>query len=679
MRRIFLLFQLACLLAHLPLSAQPESKTEHDARMEWWREARFGMFIHWGLYAIPAGEWNGGTNYGEWIRHSARIPLGTYDKFKSKFNPVRFNADEWVKTARDAGMRYIVITSKHHDGFCMFDTRQTSFDIMESPFGRDVMKELADACRKYGLKFCFYYSIMDWHHPDYLPCRDWETDRGADSADFGRYVEYMKKQLEELLTQYGDIGVLWFDGEWENTWNDTYGKEIYAFVRKLQPDIIINNRVGAGRLDMEGMSDEGTFGGDFGTPEQQIPPTGLPGTDWETCMTMNDHWGYNKANTVYKPAKKLIRMLTDIASKGGNYLLNVGPTANGTFPEQAVSRLREIGRWMKVNGESIYGTSASPFASTPWGRCTMKKSGDTVILYLDVFDWPADGILKVPGCLNEPVSAVLLAHPGKPLPLSREDDQIIIRVPPDAPDQANSVIKLTLQGPLDLTNPPEIVADNDLFVDRLKVELHSDRPNVEIRFTGDRTDPVDTSFLYTEPLEIRGKATIKARCFRDGKPVSGTATRTFTMVLPLAPKKVENPVSGIRYHYYEGEWDSLPDFDSLTPLKWGEMPYFSFEPRNDQERFAFVYTGYILVPKRNLYTFSTASDDGSRLYIGKKLVVDNDGLHGLRQAEGSIGLLPGFHPIRVEYFEKTGSDELEVYVKTPDLPKQPLPEEWLVH
>ncbi|MBE0647000.1 MAG: alpha-L-fucosidase [Bacteroidales bacterium] len=664
----------------LPSSrAQSESKPLHDSRMEWWRDARFGMFIHWGLYAIPAGEWDGKSDYGEWIRHSGKIPLETYDTFKNQFNPVDFNADEWVKTARDAGMKYIVITSKHHDGFCMFDTKQTGFNIMETPFGRDVMKDLADACRKYGLKFCFYYSIMDWHHPDYLPRRNWEKDRAADSADFIRYVSYMKQELKELLTQYGDIGVLWFDGEWESTWNDTFGKEIYTYVRSLQPNIIINNRVGAGRLDMEGMTEEGAFGGDFGTPEQQIPPTGLPGIDWETCMTMNDHWGFNKANTEYKPAREIIRMLVDIASKGGNYLLNVGPTDKGTFPRQAVSRLKEIGTWMSVNGESIYGTVASPFVSTPWGRCTMKEGKDTVVLYLHAFDWPADGLLLVDGCLNEPLEAVLLSQPGKRLKVTRADDKIAVILPKKSVDEFSSVVKLTLQGPLDITNPPEIVAYNDYFVDRMKLELVSNRPNVEIRFTGDGSDPIDTSFIYTEPLEIKGAVTVKARCFRDGKPVSGTATRTFTMLLPLAPKNVETPEPGIRYQYVEGDWDSLPDFSALTPVKKGVLPYFSFDPRNDQEHFGFSYTGHILIPKRGIYTFYTESDDGSRLYIGKHLVVDNDGLHGLRQKEGSIGLTAGFHPIRVTFFEKTGSDELRVYIESPELPKQLIPQEWLVH
>jgi len=661
------------------LNAQSNPPDAHDTLMSWWRDARFGMFIHWGLYAVPAGEWNDRTDYGEWIRHSGKIPLETYDGFREQLNPVKFDAENWVKTARDAGMKYIVITSKHHDGFCMFNTAQTGFTIMNTPFGRDVMKELADACHQYGIKLCFYYSIMDWHHPDYLPRREWEKDRSADSADFDRYVEYMKAELKELLINYGEIGVLWFDGEWESTWNESYGKEIYAYVKSLQPNIIINNRVGAGRLDMEGLTREGAFGGDFGTPEQQIPPTGLPGIDWETCMTMNDHWGYNKADKDYKLAKELIRMLVDIASKGGNFLLNVGPTDQGTLPEEAVGRLREIGKWMSVNGESIYGTEASPLNSTPWGRCTMKENGDTVILYLHLFDWPNDGRLLVGGCMNRPMTAQLLAKPGKQLKVGIENDTIRIQLPGKAADKFNPVVKLTLLGPLDITTPPDIIVFNDYFVDKTMIELRSDRPNVEIRFTGDGNDPVDTSFLYTEPLEVMGDVTVKARCFRNGKPVSGTSSKRLRMVFPLAPKSVENPQPGLRYQYYEGEWDSLPDFSKLTPVKEGIVPYFTFDPRTDQEHFGFSYQGYILIPKRNIYVFSTESDDGSRLYIGKRLIVDNDGLHGRQRKEGAIGLTAGFHPITVRYFEKTGSNDLKVFIKSPELPEQPVPVEWLVY
>jgi alpha-L-fucosidase len=407
---------LLAVLGGAGLDAQLETRAQHDARMQWWREARFGLFIHWGLYAVPAGEWDGKTNYGEWIRNNARIPLTVYDKFLLKFNPVKFNADEWVRMAKAAGMKYIVITSKHHDGFALFDSKVSEFDVMATPFKRDILKELADACRKQGgIRLCFYHSIMDWHHPDYLPRRDWEAkDRPAAGANFERYIAYMKAQLKELIVNYGPIGVLWFDGEWESTWTEAYGRDLYQYVRSLQPDIIVNNRVGASRSGMEGFSQDKESAGDFGTPEQTIPATGLAGVDWETCMTMNDNWGYNSRDKNFKPTRTLLRMLADIASKGGNFLLNVGPTAEGVFPQDSIQRLKEIGAWMSLNGEAIHGTQASPFKALAWGRCTRKESADGARLYLHVFDWPADGKLVVPASLTSPRKRSCWPIPKKP-------------------------------------------------------------------------------------------------------------------------------------------------------------------------------------------------------------------------------------------------------------------------
>jgi alpha-L-fucosidase len=427
---------------------------ERDSRMAWWREARFGLFIHWGLYAIPAGEWNGETSHAEWIRTTAQIPLEVYDGFVSQFNPLKFDAGEWVRMAKEAGMKYIVITSKHHDGFCLFDSRYTDFDVMSTPFGRDILKELSEACRQAGIKMCWYHSIMDWHHPDYLPRRDWEKDRSVEGADFDRYVQHMKNQLAELVGNYGEIGVLWFDGEWEKTWNHERGRDLYEYVRGLQPSIIINNRVDVGRAGMQGLTKDGEYVGDFGTPEQEIPATGLPGVDWETCMTMNDHWGYNKNDDNWKSAEDLIRKLADIASKGGNFLLNIGPTAEGEFPPPSVERLRAIGRWMKINGQAIYGTQASPFKTLEWGRCTQERVNGGTRLYLHVFDWPADGKLVVPGISNAPRKAYLLADAeGKNLPLKKVKGEIVITVPDEAPDPADSVVVVEIKGLPELSSP----------------------------------------------------------------------------------------------------------------------------------------------------------------------------------------------------------------------------------
>lgn len=656
------------------LLAQPETKAQHDVRMQWWREARFGLFIHWGLYAIPAGEWKGKTEYGEWIRSTAEIPLEEYDEFVQQFNPVKFNADEWVRMAKDAGMKYIVITSKHHDGFALFDSKQSEFDVMATPFQRDILKELAEACRQAGLKMCFYHSIMDWHHPDYLPRREWEKTRSTSGANFDRYVNYMKAQLKELLTNYGEIGVLWFDGEWESTWNSNYGIDLYKYVRDLQPKIIINNRVGAARAGMEGFTKAGEFAGDFGTPEQQIPATGLPGVDWETCMTMNDHWGYNKNNHNWKSTKQLIQMLTDIASKGGNYLLNVGPTSEGLFPQPSIDRLREIGQWMQVNGEAIYATQASPFQQLDWGRCTQKARGNDTWLYLHVFDWPSDGKLRVPGIFNQPQQAYLLADAQKAsLPVARDEDALVITLPMSAPDANNSVVVLDIAGKPDVSHPPQIKADYNIFVNDLEVTLNAARDNFEVRYTLDGSVPSLNSPLAQGAIRLTETGTVSARCFRDGKPASNAATAKFTKVAPRPAEKIDQLQNGLHYSYYEGDWERLPDFKTLPPVKKGVLKNFDFSPRKEVERFGFEYTGFIRVPATGVYAFFTSSDDGSRLYLGDSLVVDNDGLHGMEEKRGVIALSAGLHPIRVTFFEKTGGDGLEVSYQSEKIEKQRIP------
>ncbi len=656
------------------LLAQPETKDQHDARMQWWREARFGLFIHWGLYAIPAGEWKGKTEYGEWIRHSAQIPLEKYDKFVAQFNPIKFNAEEWVRMAKDAGMKYIVITSKHHDGFSLFDSKQTDFDVMATPFQRDILKELAEACRQAGLKLCFYHSIMDWHHPDYLPRREWEKTRSAQGANLDRYITYMKAQLKELLTNYGELGVLWFDGEWESTWTANYGIALYQYVRGLQPNIIINNRVSPARAGMEGFTKAGEFAGDFGTPEQQIPATGLSGVDWETCMTMNDHWGYNKNNHNWKTAKQLIQMLADIASKGGNYLLNVGPTAEGLFPQPSVARLREIGQWMKINGEAIYATQASPFPQLEWGRCTQKPLGNDTRLYLHVFDWPSDGKLRVPGIFNQPKQAYLLADAQKAsLPVARDEDALVVTLPMQAPEANNSVVVLVIAGKPDVSHPPQINAAYNIFVNDLEVTLNSEGGNFEIRYTLDGSVPSLNSPVSPGAIRLTETATVSARCFHDGKPASNVTMAKFTKVAPRVAEKIENLKNGLDYSYYEGDWDRLPDFKKLKPVKNGGLENFSFSPRREAERFGFEYSGFIRVPAAGVYAFFTSSDDGSRLYIGDSLVVDNDGLHGMMEKRGVIALASGLHPLRVAFFEKTGGDDLVVSYQSDQIEKQPIP------
>jgi len=422
-----------------------ESQADKDARMQWWRDARFGMFIHWGLYAVPAGEYNGvkSERIGEWIQDWGNIPREDYEKFAAEFNPEKFDAAEWVSLAKEAGMKYLVITSKHHEGFSMFDSAVSDYDIVDStPYGKDPIAALSQECKKQGVKLCFYHSIMDWHHPSQYVEQD-DRHRTAGSGQNKmiegqkeEYVKYMKGQLRELVEKY-DPAVLWFDGEWVNWWTEPDGKDLYNYCRSLKPSIIVNNRVGKGRQGMQGMNKGPDYAGDFGTPEQELPATGLPGVDWETCMTMNDTWGFKSYDENWKSTETLVRQLIDAASKGGNYLLNVGPTAEGLIPEASVTRLKEMGEWMKVNGEAIYGTSASPFEALEWGRATTKDNR----IYLSVFDWPK-GSLEVPLPEKEVTRAYLLADPEKELKFKKGDSSLSISLPSKAPDAIASVVVL---------------------------------------------------------------------------------------------------------------------------------------------------------------------------------------------------------------------------------------------
>ena len=431
--------------------APGETPAQHDARMAWWREARFGMFIHWGLYAVAAGDWNGtrGKDAGEWIMSWANIPRAQYETLAPQFNPMQFDAAQWVQIAKRAGMKYIVITSKHHDGFAMFDTAVSGYDIVDAtPYKKDPMRALADETKKQGLKFCFYYSIMDWHHPSQFIDKAGKDPTAGDGQNKikpeqkAAYVTYMKGQLTELVTKY-DPEVLWFDGEWIDWWTEADGRDLYAFVRGLKPTIIVNNRIGKGRDGMRGLNKTGaTWAGDFGTPEQEIPPAGLPGVDWESCMTMNDSWGFKSYDTNWKSSATLIRNLVDIASKGGNYLLNVGPTREGRIPDTSVARLDDMGTWLSVNGEAIYGTTASPFKSQlGFGRATQK--GDT--LYLHVFSWPADGKLEIPGVPRRFRRARLLADRAAKLTVTSDHGAYTIDgLPANALDPAATVIALEM-------------------------------------------------------------------------------------------------------------------------------------------------------------------------------------------------------------------------------------------
>lgn len=528
-----------------------ESPEQHGARMGWWREARFGMFIHWGLYSVASGEWDGKSTQGagEWIMNDMKIPVSQYAKLVPQFNPVKFNAHQWVKLAKDAGMKYIVITTKHHDGFALYPSGLTDWCIKSTPFSRDPLKELAQACREQGVKLGFYHSIMDWHHPNYDPRKPW-NDLPDCSPDFDRYVPFLKGELKELLTNYRDVAVLWFDGQWENTWTYGRGADLYSYVRGLQPQIIINNRVGSELPLQPGQRALG----DYKTPEQSIPPNGLgSGVDWETCMTMNDTWGYKKTDNDWKSTQTLVRNLIDCASKGGNYLLNIGPTGEGLIPEASAQRLEEIGRWMKVNGEAIYGTTASPFKrALPWGRCTTKTGPGTTTLYLHVFDSPSDGELPLPGLQNKARAAWRLDDSGRThLKLEQNANGITLKVPGKGLSNLSTTFVLQIDGTPEVQSVPLAQkSDGSIDLPASEAALHGSTLQYEsggghdnIGYWTNPEDWVDWEFTISHPGKFEVAALVAAlgsgsfelsvagQTLRGAAPVTGNYTEFTTLKL----------------------------------------------------------------------------------------------------------------------------------------------------
>jgi alpha-L-fucosidase len=438
----------------------PEKPAERDARMRWWREARFGMFVHWGLYSGLAGTWEGkavGTRGGmEWIQNRVKADTETYARAAIPlFQPKAGFATEWARLARAAGCRYLVFTTKHHEGFALHDSKVTDYDA-GSVLHRDLVKEIVEAARKEGLRVGFYHSVIDWHHDQYAyalsqqlphPLKGKPYPNG--DRDHSKYQVFLRQQVEELVSNYGKVDVLW----WDYSAQDFQGQEAWrAFdllrlAREHQPKIIMNNRLfrspeaGWGSMETEGYLPRlDAKYGDFITPEQHIPATGMPGVDWETCMTMNTTWGYSAHDHAWKSDQELIRNLVDIASKGGNYLLNIGPKGDGSVPEESIRSLRAVGDWMKENGEAIYATTANPLGPVAWGRITAKPDR----LYLHVFEWPKDGKLALAAkCTKgKPKARFLAGNNGPALEVRATESGIEISLPLHAPDANATVIRL---------------------------------------------------------------------------------------------------------------------------------------------------------------------------------------------------------------------------------------------
>ncbi|WP_205702897.1 alpha-L-fucosidase [Botryobacter ruber] len=449
-----------------------EAMKTHDSRIQWWRDAKFGMFIHWGVYSLPGGEYKGKkvSGYAEHLMRKEKITRADYLELASQFNPVKFNAEEWVKAAQQAGMKYFIVTAKHHDGFAMYDSKVSDFDIIDkTPFKRDPMAELAAACRKHGMKFGFYYShAFDWEHPD-APGNDWEyKNPGGDLLLHGganwfdasphllpKAVKYVNEkaipQIHELITKY-QPDILWFDTPHKLPLSENL--RILKFIRETAPNVVVN-----GRLARSGSYMFGDYKNTADRPAEFYPVEG----DWEAIPTTNESYGYSKFDLSHKPASFFIQLLAKSASRGGNLLMNIGPKGDGAFDEKDKEILKRIGDWTKKNGASVYQVKASPLPLQSWGVTTQKDNK----LYLHVFNWPAGGKVVVGGLKGKITKAYLLTDAGKKgLAVSKVNaSDVAVQGPVKAPDASNTVIVLETSGEIE-ADPVRLLASksqNDLL------------------------------------------------------------------------------------------------------------------------------------------------------------------------------------------------------------------------
>ncbi len=454
-----------------------------EGRLEWFREAKFGMFIHWGVYSV--------LGRGEWVMYHEKIPIPEYEKLYVQFNPTQYDPDAWVSLAKEAGMRYICITTKHHDGFCMFDSDLTDYDAMSTPAKRDFIGDLVGACRRKNMPILFYYSLLDWHHPHYAPRPPWVEDPPGHQRKFEKYLEYMFGQIEELCKKYRPDGI-WFDGGWEHAPVDWRAEKLLELIWRILPKAIVNDRTG--------------LPGDYSTPEQYVPAgplrVGRERRFWETCMTINNNWGYHAQDHQHKSVRQLIQTLVDIVSKGGNFLLNVGPMPTGQIQEEHVVRLQQMGAWLKENGEAIYGAEPSPFLTlpAPIGGCTVK--GKT--LFLHFFDYPTEPV-TLWGLKTKVQNVAFLRRKGK-IRYRQEGLTLTLSLPPVVPDPYSTVVRVDLESAPDVEALVPQNPDGSVHLKARLATVHGRIARYEsgggkdnIGFWTDQKDWVSWAFILRTP------------------------------------------------------------------------------------------------------------------------------------------------------------------------------------
>ena len=571
-----------------------EAGTEIEIQSElpdWFNDAKFGMFIHWGPYSVLGGEWKGQVikqgDIAEWIMQIFKIPVEEYREIAAGFNPVQFDAKEWVALAKSTGMKYIIITSKHHDGFAMYDSKVSDYNIVDyTPFGRDPIKELADECARNDIKFCVYYSHReDWNHP-YAYGNTWDYDSSQTNLDVMDYPDLFRQyldqkaipQLNELLTNYGPMGIVWFD---RGMYTQEQGKEFYNLVHELQPKCLVNGRVG--HYDKELL-------GDYQSMTDNGMPIGGIEEYWETPQTLNDTWGYSKSDHNWKSSKEIIRRLVTIVSKGGNYLLNIGPTGEGVIPEPSVKILNDVGQWMQTNKESIYGTSPSPFKSDlPWGECTRKGNK----LYLHVFDWPADGNLVLEGLNNKLNSAYLLVDPENPLRFEKQKNWSI-SLPEVAPDQDNTVVVAEIEGDPDVD--PFIIRQNDrelIKLDYLSAETFG-RAKKRFNRKGEEGHfHISKMYAPEDKIEWQVELTSSGTYHVDLSYAAISGWEDGIFIVESGKEKIQGKV-----HTSQGFYEYKTERIGSFKLEKAGMHTFKIYPKNNLDHYLMYFKSIDLIPEK---------------------------------------------------------------------------------
>jgi len=622
----------------------------------WWHEARLGMFVHWGLYSVAAGQWEGKDipGWGEWLLNKIKVDPAVYaSTLMPRFNPVKFDADAWVRAVKDAGMGYIVVTTKHHDGFLLWDSATTELDLMGTPFGksgRDPLKELAQSCKRHGIKLGLYFSLMDWSDRDYLPRREWDT-RTTDGASMPRFVDRMHAQVKELTDgRFGPVAILWGDGDWEHSATTWRAEELMTAVRAAQPGILVNDRW--------------SLPGDYATPENRIPDGELPKRPWETCMTMNGTWGHVVHDHRWKLAAELIRNLVDIVSKDGNYLLNVGPMGDGAFDAPTAERLEALGMWMRTNGEAIRGCGPVACARPLWGRLT--TSADRQRVNAIVFDLPPDRTIMIDSIASAPARARVLGAPGIAVSARAIGPSLSITLGEGALDPAASVIALEWDGEAPIVGTPVLVGGDDLFLHETELAFKPPAAG-SIHVTLDATAPTVDSPRYTVPINVQRTTQVRARTFVDGVAAGAPFEAILRRAEWIPGSDDVPPEPGVSWTLMPGRFERVPKQEPWRDagITRGTADMIALPAARPADAFALRLDGFIHCDHAGIHAFTLESDDGSTLEIDAHLVVDHDGLHGPTRKTGKAALDIGWHRFTIRYIEADGGESLKLLWTTP--------------